>query len=149
MVYQLKLRVPLSNRFIMPSSKKEQGQALIILGIAIFLGCSFNNIRTNYIKITGDSAMATLVKTKIIPDRKTIAYSGIYQFKDRFNNSFAIIDDKPSEKEKFAKTREVVWKLGKPHKAIFHVAFMDNIIGVLIGVLAIIGGIFTYRAKEE
>ena len=135
----------------MPQSRKEQGLAVFIIGLAILLASAFDPIRDLYWTQNGESANAELVRHEQYKKSGPKRLVGIYTYKDSIGSTFEVsgktIYDKADE---IPKSSKVAWKLGEPHNGRLLGDYPNRSIPIIIGALVMLwGGYIFVKSKKD
>ena len=134
----------------MPESRIEQGIALFLIGLAVFIAAAFDPIRDLMWQLNGDSANATLIQTQQYKNSGPKRLVGVYKFTSSdgtFKVSGKSIYD---EKSKIPKNGKVAWHLGEPFKARLLGDYPNRTPTIIIGILIMISGSYVIlKAKKS
>ena len=137
-------------RFSMPASKHEQGQAILMIGLAIFLAGAFDPLMDLRAILGGETGKASLKKVEQFRGQGPQRLVGKYILKLENIGEFEIKSRKIHKRRDAVPTSvNVAWALGEPHKAKVLGDYTNRLMPVSIGILLSGFGIFIMRQSKK
>ena len=147
---QIKFTNSLKHKFPLPESNKERALAVILIGIAIFLGSVFDPMRDYLWRLSGESTQAHLVRSDEYKGAGPKQLIGIYEFSDQYGGKFEVISKSVfANHDKIPKQAEAIWHLGEPQKARIAGDYGNRLIPSILGIIVIIGGVFVFVREKR
>ncbi len=140
----------LRGKFTMPSSKSEQGQAILLIGLAFFLAGAFDPIMDLHKSIIGETGTANLKKVERFRSQGPQKLVGKYILSLPNVGEFEVRSRKIYEsRADVPKSVKVAWELGEPHKAKVLGDYSNRTWPILLGILLGGFGVFTIRQSQK
>jgi hypothetical protein len=140
----------LKRKFIAPDNPREMGTLVMLIGLAIMLVSSWNNVSDVFTRMGKRAATGEFVATAPFRSSNKVRMVGVYIFKDETNMPVGVRGERIFvRKAKVPKKAEVVWPRGRSQKARVVGEHYDHLLGLPIG-MAIFGfGLWLRRKRED
>jgi hypothetical protein len=140
----------LKRKFIAPDNPREMGTLVFLIGLAIFLVSSYNNVSDIFTRMGKRATTGEFVATAPFRASNPSRLVGVYLFEDENKVPASVRGDRVYlKKNKVPKSAQIVWKRGRPQTAEVVGEYYDYLFGVPVG-LGIMGlGLWIRRKRAD
>ena len=138
----------LRRKFIAPDNPREMGTLVMLIGLAVLVVSSWNNVSDIFTRMGTRATSGEFVATAPFRSGNAQRMVGVYIFNDEAKMPVGVRGERVfTRKTKIPRKAEVVWRSGRPQKARIVGEYYDYLLGIPVG-LAILGFGMWLRRKR-
>jgi hypothetical protein len=140
----------LRRKFIAPDNPREMGTLVMLIGLAVVITSSWNNVDEALTRMGKRVATGELVATAPFRSGNKQRMVGVYIFKDETKVPVGVRGDRVfTRRANIPKQADIVWKRGRSQSASVVGEYYDHLLGLPIGIAIMGFGLWISRKRLD